>query len=166
MSPPLKPLVVSGDTNHSDKQIKWDNRFLELCELLASWSEDPSRKVGAVIVGSAHTILSTGYNGLPRGISHLDESRLSREEGKKYHWIEHAERNAIYNAVRNGVTLDGATMYASLFPCSDCARGIIQSGISTLVTRGIPKNEIRFAQSMATSIEMFQEAKVHLRLYE
>jgi dCMP deaminase len=136
---------------------------MELCDHLATWSEDPSRKVGAVVVGKENCIISTGYNGLPRGIIADAEKHFDRTDGRKYHWLEHAERNAIFNAARNGISTDRTTIYCNLFPCSDCARAIIQSGISTLVTREVPKDEDRFAESMSISLEMLMESGVSVR---
>jgi dCMP deaminase len=150
----------------TDKAHKWDYRFMDLCDHIASWSEDPSRKVGAVIVGDENTIIATGYNGLPRGVSDEVEARFDRKDGYKYHWVEHAERNAIFNASRSGVSTNKTRLYCTLFPCSDCARAIIQSGINELVSKSIPKDETRFAVSMAISIEMLEEAGVLVRFLD
>ena len=85
-------------------------------------------QIGAVIVGKDKEIVSTGYNSFPRGID--DNIRERQERPEKYFWFEHAERNAIYNAARIGVSTKGCTMYLSCgVPCSDCARGIINAGI-------------------------------------
>lgn len=110
---------------------KWDTRFMELAGLVAQWSKDRSRKVGCVIVGADKSIVSTGYNGFPRGVNDDEEAR--HERPAKYKWTEHAERNAIYNAARIGTALAGCSMYIPWYPCMDCARAIIQSGISELV---------------------------------
>jgi dCMP deaminase len=83
-----------------------------------------------VIVGPLNDIRATGYNGLPRNIEDAP-GRMERPE--KYLWIEHAERNAIYVAARSGISLDGCRMYLSWFPCIDCARAIVQVGLSELV---------------------------------
>ena len=136
----------------------WDNRFIKLSQYVAEWSEDTSRKVGAVIVGPENEIRSTGFNGLPRHVINTPE-RNSREGGEKYYWFEHAERNAIYNAARNGVNLEGSRVYVNLFPCADCARGIIQAGITKVIAPR-PVDEPRFADSMRVSIAMFEEANV------
>lgn len=144
---------------------KWDNRFLELCIHISEWSEEKGRKVGCVIVGEGNVIVSTGYNGLPRGISSLPEHRHERSTGEKYLWFEHAERNAIYNAARHGIKLSGCRLYSNLFPCSDCTRALIQTGIKELVTFRPPENEATFGRSMEVSLEMLSEAKVEVRLY-
>lgn len=153
-------------SSYSTVMRKWDSRFLSLCSHIAEWSEDPSRKVGAVVVGDGHCVISTGYNGLPRGISDLHPDRFDQTSGTKYFWMEHAERNAIYNAARGGATLLNSTIYTNLFPCADCARAIIQSGIKALVTFSAPKNEERFAHSMQASLAMLHEAGVEVRDYQ
>lgn len=110
---------------------KWDRRYLEIARSISSWSKDTSTQVGCVIVGRGAEILSTGYNGLPRGAYDDLPERQIRPE--KLFWFEHAERNAIYNAARVGIPLSGSTAYVTLCPCMDCARGLIQSGIKRVV---------------------------------
>jgi dCMP deaminase len=114
---------------------KWDRRFLELSELISTWSKDDSTKVGCVITTADRRIISTGYNGIPRNLSDDKEKFPERWDRNqhKYAFFEHAERNAIYNAAYAGVSLRGATLYTSLAPCMDCVRGIIQSGIRRVV---------------------------------
>jgi dCMP deaminase len=143
----------------------WDQRFFELVICISSWSEDRSRKVGAVIVGPDNEIRSTGYNGMPRGINSKFEARHSRDDGEKYFWFEHAERNAIYNAARIGVSLNGCRLYVSLFPCSDCARAIIQSGICQINTFEPPANEAVFGRSFEVSRDMFLEAGISVNYF-
>lgn len=115
-------------------RITWEQLFMTLAYQVAMRSKDPSTHSGAVIVSGENVILSTGYNSLPRRIE-VDGggTRLSRENGEKYFWVEHAERNAIYNAVRNGVSLNGTTLYVNWMPCMDCARGIVQAGICSVI---------------------------------
>lgn len=109
----------------------WDEYFMSLCYLVAMRSKDTSTKSGCVIVGPGKEILSTGYNSLPRGMDDSLEERYQRP--LKYEFFEHCERNAIYNAARNGVSLLGSTLYVNWLPCMDCARAIIQAGISEVV---------------------------------
>lgn len=112
--------------------LKWDIRFLRLALEISSWSKDPSTKVGAIAVNTKRQIVSTGYNGFPRGIVD-SESRYSDRE-TKYRYVVHAEMNVIYNACYNGAHLDGATIYATSLPiCDKCADGIIQVGIRRAV---------------------------------
>lgn len=108
----------------------WDSYFMAQLDGIAARSGDPNTKTSCVVVGPDHEIRSTGYNGMPRGIQDTPE-RLERPE--KYFWMEHAERNSVYNAARVGIPLKGCTMYLSWFPCMDCARAIIQAGIVRLV---------------------------------
>lgn len=110
--------------------MNWHEFFMRNAYLYASKSKDESTRIGAVIVKNK-TIISGGYNGICRGVDDKKECRHVRPE--KYHWFEHAERNAIYNAARIGVSTIRATLYTNGIPCTDCARGIIQAGIRRIV---------------------------------
>lgn len=136
---------------------KWDKRFLEMAKLVASWSKDPSTQVGAVAVRN-RTVIAQGYNGFPRGVD--DHELYYYNKAIKYKRIVHAEMNAIYNAAENGVSLKDSTIYVIGLPiCHDCAKGLIQAGISRVVTpeQEIPEN---WQDSISTSISMFKEAGV------
>lgn len=141
---------------------KWNYRFLELAELIASWSKDTSTKTGAVIIGPDKEIRATGYNGLVRKVDDNIPERMERPT--KYDFFEHAERNAIYNACLTGTSLKNCTIYCTLTPCTDCARAIIQTGIKTVVTYEYktkaddPKNTWR--DKLNYSAQMFKEAGV------
>lgn len=152
---------MAAEILHPDK---WDQRFFEMCALLATWSEDRSRRVGAVIVGDANQIIATGYNGLPRGVEEIDE-RHAKEADEKYYWFEHAERNAIYNAARIGVSVANSGIYTNLFPCADCTRAIIQSGITKLNTFPPPNGDPRFERSFQVSVRMMAEAGLVVRMF-
>jgi len=110
---------------------EWIDYFMEMATLVASKSKDQSMKCGTVIVGEGHTILATGYNGFPRGVNDTNEAYHKRPE--KYFWTEHGERNAIYNAARNGVKLLGSRAYITGYPCVECARAIVQAGIGEII---------------------------------
>ena len=113
--------------------ISWDEYFMGVALLAANRSKDPNTRVGACIVDTRNVILSTGYNGFPLGCSD-DEYPWAREgkaEETKYPYVVHAELNAILNA--NGKNLSGAKLYVALFPCNECAKAIIQSGIKEVV---------------------------------
>jgi len=138
----------------------WTRRFIGLCDHLASWSEDPHFQVGCVVVGAGHSVLTSGYNGLPRGVSATDATRFDRASGEKFHWVEHAERNAIFNAARTGVALDGATLFVNRFPCADCARAIIQSGVASVISPSIPAQDGKLDHSFQVSRKMLEEAGV------
>jgi len=111
--------------------ISWDEYFMGVAMLAAHRSKDPSTQVGACIVSPDNIIISTGYNGMPKGCSD-DEFPWDREgEETKYPFVVHAELNAILNA--NGRDLRGSRIYVALFPCNECAKAIIQSGIREVV---------------------------------
>lgn len=142
----------------------WNVRFVDLARLVGSWSKDRSRKVGAVIAGFNREILSVGYNGFPRGVNDDVEERHQRPA--KYLWTEHAERNAIYNAARRGVELEGATIYLPWYPCMDCARAIVQVGISDVVAVEPDWNDPTFGKDFALVKELFSEADVWVTFVE
>jgi dCMP deaminase len=113
--------------------ISWDEYFMGVALLAAQRSKDPSTQVGACIVDGDKRILSTGYNGFPHGCSD-DDFPWNRDDSKgetKYQFVVHAELNAILNA--SGKDLHGSTVYVALFPCNECAKAIIQSGIKEVV---------------------------------
>jgi len=112
--------------------ISWDEYFMGMAHLSALRSKDPSTQVGAVIVSPANKVVSIGYNGLPKGCSD-DEYPWDREGGPldtKYVYVVHAELNAILNAQ---MPVTGCKIYVSLFPCNECAKAIIQSGIQEII---------------------------------
>ena len=114
--------------------ISWDEYFMGIAMLAARRSKDPSTQVGACIVSEENIIISTGYNGMPKGCSD-DEfpwERSGEEEIEtKYPYVVHAELNAILNS--NGRDLRGSRIYVALFPCNECAKAIIQSGIKEVI---------------------------------
>jgi dCMP deaminase len=140
----------------------WDNKFIELSNLVASWSKDTNTKVGAVIVDEDNIVLSMGYNGFPRGCDDSIECRY--EKPHKYLYTEHAERNALYHAARHGVSLKGCSMYVTMFCCSDCARGIIQSGIKRVVAPTPDVDHEKWGEHFKAAIRMLEEAKVEISL--
>ena len=111
--------------------ISWDEYFMGVAKLAAHRSKDPSTQVGACIVSPENIIISTGYNGMPKGCSD-DEFPWGRDGAEtKYPFVVHAELNAILNA--NGRDLRGSRVYVALFPCNECAKAIIQSGVKEVV---------------------------------
>ena len=113
------------------KILSWDEYFLSLAHLSGMRSKDPNTQVGAVIVDDKNRIDSIGYNGMPRGC-YDDQFPWGREGGfleTKYAFVVHAELNAILNSSR---PVEGCTIYVSLFPCNECAKAIIQSGIKAV----------------------------------
>ena len=146
-------------------ELTWDEMFILQAALIAQKSKDPSTKVGCIIVNDDNVILSTGFNGFPRGIDEYVNSRWDRPE--KYHWIEHAERNAIFNAARVGVSLNGARAYLNWEPkpCADCTRALIQAGIKEIIgpNRTFTGKGAGKHYSISHSEEMLEEAKVKTR---
>lgn len=141
----------------------WHKRFMALCDHICQWSEDRDFQVGCIIVSSeSHEIRSTGYNGLPRGVLDADPERFNRQSGEKFFWFEHAERNAIYNAARAGISLAGCTLYVNRFPCADCGRAIIQSGIPHIVAPPIPEADGALDHSFQVSRQMLREAGIRV----
>ena len=144
-------------------KIDWDTLFMNMVYLIAMKSKDENTHIGAVIVGSDNEIITTGYNGLVRGIK--DDLPERQEKPEKYFWFEHAERNAIYNAVRIGVSLMGCKIYTNGIPCADCARAIIQSGIKEVIVdkKWDEGNEGKWKEHAGKSRIMFGEARVKIR---
>jgi|TARA_R110000744_G_scaffold365261_2_gene474063 dCMP deaminase len=146
--------------------MRWVEYFQNLAHNVKLKSKDISTQVGAVIVGKDKEIVSTGYNSFPRGINDMKLSRQERPE--KYYWFEHAERNAIYNAARIGVSTKGCTMYLTCgIPCADCCRGIINSGIVRIFCeRSSGPNSPMWKEHAERSWEMFDEAGVEVKFYD
>jgi dCMP deaminase len=131
-----------------------------LCQAVSVRSKDESTKLGCVIAGPDKFLRATGYNSFPTGIQNRPERQ---ERPEKYKWFEHAERNAIYSAARNGVSLLGCTLYCQWLPCSDCARAIIQVGIVRVIVSSFETPE-RWHGNINTAITMLEEANVLIGL--
>ena len=99
--------------------------FMQIAQTCAIKSIDPDSKFGCIAVNDSGSILSTGYNGPPRNV---DDSKIPLTRPEKYVYMEHAERNCIYNAARIGVSLNGCTFYVTGIPCIDCLRAMYQVG--------------------------------------
>ncbi len=139
--------------------LSWDQYFMGLAHLSAKRSKDPSTQVGATIVDSQKKIVGIGYNGFPSGVSD-DEMPWSRDGEfleTKYPYVVHAELNAILNATTK---LHGCTIYVSLFPCHECAKAIIQSGIKEIVYEC---DKYASTDSVVASKRMLNQAGVALR---
>jgi dCMP deaminase len=133
---------------------KWDKRFIDLAEHIATWSKDPSTKVGAVIADNHNRVVSVGYNGFPRNVADCNERLDDRCE--KYDLTIHGEMNAILFANRD---LTGCTLYTyPLPPCVRCAAHIIQSGISRVVAPSTDNQ--RWVDSCNKARSLLEEAGV------
>lgn len=133
----------------------WTDYFMEMAQLVATKSKDPSTKVGCVVITDDKVVAATGYNGLPRGV----EDKAERmERPAKYLWTSHAEENAVSQAARVGMKLKGGTAFVTHMPCSRCARTLIQAGIEYVIvdrgTTSMPQEEFDVA------MQMFKEAGV------
>ena len=143
--------------------ISWDEYFMGIALLSAQRSKDPNTKVGACIVDDDNKVVSIGYNGMPSG---LPEDELSWNKGdgldSKYLYVCHAEFNAILNT-RNGSSLKGCRLFVTLFPCNECAKAIIQTGIKEIV---YCENKYCETTGVKASTKMLQLAGVKLREYK
>lgn len=142
---------------------KWDLRLLSLAQHVSSWSKDPSTRVGAVIADTHHRILGIGYNGFPRGVA--DGAARYADRELKYQLVVHAELNAILNATRS---VEGCTLYAWPVPvCAECAKAIIQSGISHVVTIRQERTQrtSKYAAPTESMAVMFSEAGISWETY-
>ena len=136
---------------------KWSERFMHLAEHVATWSKDPSTQVGCVIVDKQNRVVSLGFNGFPRGIKDLANRYEDKET--KYLFVAHAERNALDNAP---LSVEGCTLYSPLLPCNECAKSIIQKGITKVVSYE-PTEDRPYLRWDITN-QMFLEAGVQLYL--
>ena len=145
---------------------KWDRRFMELTETIATWSScyQTNRHVGAVIVKDKR-VLATGYNGAPTGVKSCEEKgeclrkKLNIPSGTKHElcFAVHAEQNAIAQAAKLGINIEGATLYCTHQPCVICAKIIINAGISRVVYKEGYPDEF--------SLQLFDEANIKVERY-
>lgn len=127
--------------------LSWDSYFMSIAYIASLRSKDPNTKVGAVLIDQYKHIIGTGYNGFIKGI---DESKLPlSRDGEwletKYPYIVHAEINCILNSITT--SLDGSTLYCTLFPCNECAKAIIQKGIKEIIYLNEPRTKDTYIAS-------------------
>ena len=147
--------------------ISFDELYMTLAYTIALKSKDRSTKFGCVVVDDSNTVRSLGYNNFPQGFDdNLDEAH---NRPLKYKYTEHAERNALYNASRIGVSLNDCRLYIPGFPCTDCARGIIRTGIKEVI---LHKEWVEMAgwdhwtEDSKDSRFMFDQCGVKVRFFE
>ena len=151
--------------------MNWDDKFMDLAKLVSTWSKDRSTQVGAVIVNSDNRVVSLGYNGPPSGFTD-DEEDYVHIRPDKYLYFEHGERNCIYNAARLGLSVSGCKIYVTdsreehLFCCADCARAIIQSGITELVIERPSGIDNNWDKSTRVAAFMLENCGVKITYYE
>lgn len=133
-------------------------KFVDIAKAVAQLSKDRSTKVGAIAIGPNGDVRAMGYNGMPRGVDDDVDARHQRPE--KYFWFEHAERNLIFNAARVGVPLEGCTLIVSgLYPCMDCARAIVQSGIKEVISPAANPDP-KWAEHYVRTSALFEETGI------
>ena len=144
-------------------RVTWDEYFMTIALLSAKRSKDPSTQVGACIVDDENKVVSIGYNGMPR---HCDDTKLTWEKGEdlnnKYLYVCHAEFNAILNT-RDGSHLNGCKIYVTLFPCNECAKAIIQTGIKKVIYLS---DKYQDQLSTRASKRLFEVAGVEVEQYK
>jgi dCMP deaminase len=146
---------------HPTERETW---VMKMVDLSAERSRDLSTKVGCVITSPDSVIVSNGWNDFPRGVDDTLDNRRLRP--LKYLWTEHAERNAIYNAGRSGVSLRGCHMYLRWFSCCDCARAAIQAGISRILCTEPDWYDPNWGYQFRQSITMLNQAGVEVVFFE
>lgn len=154
---------TSSESNNDKKYLDWDEYFMAIAFLAAKRSKDPVTQVGACIVNSANRILGIGYNGMPTGCSDDEfpwgKNKDDELENKNF-YVCHAEMNAIVN--KNCSDVKNCTMYVVLFPCNECAKVIIQSGIKLVIYLSDKQAQ---KKSTIAAKRMFQAAGVQYRQY-
>jgi len=126
-------LISKADQTNGDR-MSWDEYWIEIAQVVKIRSTDPKTKVGAVIV-KENVLISTGYNGFARDVQHHECRTIKETDNpEKLRWMCHAEQDAIYNAARVGVSVAGAKIYTTKFPCLICTNAIVQAGIIGIYT--------------------------------
>lgn len=141
-------------------------KYMQLAKMNASlFSKDPHTQVGAILLAPDFSrILSTGINGFPRKLKDDVPHRWNRPE--KYTWVAHAEVNAVCNAARSGTPIDGAIAVITMFPCTSCAKTLIQAGIQHLYVPDPSGADPRWQEDFATSRQMLEEVGIKITYIE
>jgi len=136
---------------------KWHERFMSLAEEVSKWSKDPSTQVGCILVKDRR-VISTGFNGLPRGISDSLDRLTNREI--KYEMTVHAEVNAVTTAALHGVSTDGCDVYITFQPCSRCAAVLINAGVRSIFVKSNKDVPSRWLENFILGAKMLEEAGI------
>jgi len=131
-----------------------------MAKLVASWSKDPNRQVGSVIVDEDRRVISVGFNGQSIGCDDSDESRYIKP--KKYLYFVHSEINSICACAKSGIATKNTILYCTLHPCSGCCKAIIQSGIKKVICPTPDIEDKNWGEEFKASIEMFKESGVEI----
>jgi dCMP deaminase len=141
---------------------KWDLRFLRIAEEVRSWSKDPGTTVGCVLVKDRR-ILATGYNGFPATLS--DSLDLYADREYKLSVVVHAEKNALFNAAKNGANTESCTAYVTFPPCSQCAAALIQAGVKVVVCPNPAHSPERWRTNFRIASDILVESGVRILYY-
>jgi len=144
------------------EKIDWDSLYMTMVYLIAMKSKDMNTHVGAVIIGPFNEVRSAGFNGMPMGVN--DDILSRHERPEKYYWMEHAERNAI---LLSPYSVRGCKMYTNGIPCMNCARSIVQSGISEVIVDKVwnDNNYNQWIEEAKRTRVMFKEAGIKFRFW-
>lgn len=152
--------------------MNWDEYFFDIIKSVQKKSKDPSTKVGCIIVSPYNEIVSTGFNGFPRGVEDRQDKVPARYQREiKLMYTEHAEKNAIFAAARRGIPLEGCRVYVEWNPCADCMRAIIQSGIKEVILNGRSESfnnkelRSRWESQIQCAEIMAKESEVKIRIF-
>jgi len=161
-------MIINAYRPHKKKgnrsNEKWESRWVSLAEFVSNWSGDTSTKVGAVIVDEKNNLISLGWNDLCRGIEDKPERRA---RPAKYLWTSHAEENSILNVCGRSGQVGCCTIYSSLFPCTGCARAIIQSTNLNIRKLVAPVTDLDTPnRDFRQSHEMLTEAGIQIKYSE
>ena len=150
-----------------DDYITWDEYFIGIAKLSSMRSKDPSTQVGCCIVSKDNRTLSVGYNGAPNGFDDdmFPWGRVGEKLDTKYMYVCHSELNAILNYRGSMLDLQGAKIYVRFFPCNECAKAIIQSGIKEVIYSHSYDYD-NHSDEMEASIRMFKKCGVTYRKFE
>jgi dCMP deaminase len=162
--------------------MNWNEYFFKMIDVIKLKSKDPSTKVGCVITNDENTVISTGFNGFPIGVidKNINDYGYKRDITKeryedrkmKLMFTEHAERNAIYFASRRGIALEGCKIYITWYPCCECCRAIIQTGIKEIIIDGRNYDEDdkywkeRWKESIEVTKIMLKEAGIKITIWK
>lgn len=141
---------------------KWDRRFLRIAHEVMTWSKDPGTTVGCVLVKDKR-IIATGYNGFPANLS--DALPLYKDRDYKLAITIHAEKNALFNAAKNGAYTEGCSAYVTFPPCSQCAAALIQAGVKFLFCPDPRMAPERWRKSFTTASDILTQAGVRTLYY-
>lgn len=148
-----------------EKKLKWIKRWFEMAKVVSNWSQDPSTKVGAVLIPYESDTPIIGWNGFPRGV--LDSSDRYDDREIKYKLVAHAESNCITNASRNGIKTNKSDMYVTHPPCNECSKLIVQAGIKNIYyIKPNPEMFERWKKSLEYSELILSEGGVRFHIYD